>query len=157
MGDDGRELGLATRAWLATGVRRREPVDAARPARPVAEARVALVSTGGATVPGQEPFDTGKRGGPSFRPIPADADPGALRFHHPHYDTDLAREDPDCVFPLRLLRALADEGAVGEVAPTAVSMMGYVPLTRELTEETAPEIGELLQGEEVDAALLCPA
>jgi D-proline reductase (dithiol) PrdB len=156
-GHGDRELTLGARTWLRLGVRRREPVEAARLARPVGEARVAVVSTGGATLPGQEPFDTGKAGDASFREIPSGTDPSELRFHHPHYDTDLARRDPDCVFPLRLLGTLAEEGAVGEVAPTAVSMMGYVPLTRELTGETAPRIGELMQGEAVDAALLCPA
>lgn len=157
MPEDDRELTATTRAWLRVGVRRREPVAAAPLCRPLEEARVAVLSTGGATIPGQEPFDTGKSGDPSFRAVPGDVDPAELRFHHPHYDTGMARRDPDCVFPLRLLRALAAEGRVGATAPTAYSMMGYVPLTRTLVGETAPRIGELMQGEEVDAALLCPA
>lgn len=152
-----RELTLGARTWLRMGVRRRDPEEPARLAGPLSGARVALVSTGGATLPDQEPFSTGKTGDASFREIPSDTDPAGLRFDHPHYDTDLAREDPDCVFPLRLMRTLAADGVVGEPAPTAFSMMGYVPLTRELTDETAPRIGELMQGEAVDAALLCPA
>lgn len=151
------ELNLSAKAWLTLGVRRRDPVPAARLRRPLREARLALVSTGGATAPGQEPFSTGKRGDPSFRPLPSSTDPGELAFDHPHYDTSLAVEDPDCIYPVRLLRALAREGVFGELAPTACSMMGYVPVTRTLTEETAPAIGALMQGEAVDAALLCPA
>lgn len=153
----GRELEAVTRAWLALGVRRRETVAPVPLATPLPDARLALVSTGGATAPGQEPFRTGKRGDPSYRTFPSSTDPAGLRFDHPHYDTSVAVEDPDCVLPLRLLRELAEEGVVGELAPTAVSMMGYAPLTGPVEEETAPAIGELMQGEAVDAALLCPA
>lgn len=157
MSGRGRELNWVARAWLATGVRRREPVESARPGVDRGEARVAVLSTGGAVAPGQEPFDTGKTGDPTFREIPSDTPAERLRWVHPHYDTALAEEDPDCVFPLRLLRGLDREGEVGSVAPTAVSMMGYAPITRPVVEETAPAVGELMQGEEVDAALLCPA
>lgn len=157
MKDRGRDVNLATKSWLRVGVRRREPAEPVRPTPPLEQARVALLSTGGATRPDQEPFDTGKTGDPTFREIPSHADPDDLRFDHPHYDTGIAREDPDSIFPLRLLRGLAEEGRVGEVAPTAYSMMGYVPLTKPLVEETAPAVGELMQGERVDAALLCPA
>lgn len=157
MSDDDRELTATTRAWLRVGVRTREPVAAAPLRRPLGEARLGLLSTGGATLPDQEPFHTGKTGDASFRAVPSDVDPSRLRFHHPHYDTGMARRDPDCVFPLRLLHGLAAEGRLGELAPTAFSMMGYVPLTRALVGETAPGIGELMQGEGVDAALLCPA
>ena len=153
----GRELNLTARTWMKMGVRRREPVDSAAPRRPRREARVALLSTGGALAPGQEAFDTGKFGDATYRTIPADIPAGELRWAHPHYDTTLAAEDPDCIFPLRLLRELAAEGEIGSLAPTAYSMMGYAPVTRPVTEETAPAVGELMQGEEVDAALLCPA
>jgi D-proline reductase (dithiol) PrdB len=148
---------LTTRAWLKLGVRSRDRPAMVALEEPLSEARLGLVSTGGAYLASQDPFETGKRGDPSFRPIPADVEPGELRWVHPHYDTSVAREDPDVVFPLRLTAELAREGVVGGVAPTAVSMMGYVPLTRTLEGETAPAIGELMQGEEVDAALLCPA
>lgn len=152
-----RELGAVTRGWLRLGVRSREPVAPVSLARPLAESVVGVVSTGGARLEGQPPFDTGKRGDPSYREIPADVDPAELLWEHPHYDTSLARRDPDVVFPLRLMESLAGEGVVGGVGPTAVSMMGYVPLTRRLEEESAPAIGELMQGQDVDAAFLCPA
>ena len=157
MGSRGRDLNLTARTWMRMGVRRREPVESAEPGAAREEARVAVLSTGGALAPGQEPFDTGKTGDPSFREIPADLEPARLRWAHPHYDTSLAVEDPDCIFPLGLLRGLAAEGEIGSVAPTAYSMMGYAPITRPVIEETAPAVGELMQGEEVDAALLCPA
>jgi len=156
MSGRGRELNLSAKTWLRLGVRRMDPMPAAPLRRPVAEARIALLSTGGARTPDQEPFDTGKTGDPTFRAIPTDRDPDELIFEHPHYDTAIPAEDPDSVFPLRLFRRRAEEGRIGSLAPTACSMMGYVPLTRPLVTETAPAIGELMQGEEVDAALLCP-
>jgi len=152
-----RDLDPATRTWLRIGLRSREPVDRAPLRRPLSGARVAVLSTGGAVPPGREPFGTGKLGDPSFRTLPSDLDPARLSWTHPHYDTEMARRDPDAVFPLRTLAGLAEEGRIGSVAPTAYSMMGYVPLTRTLIRETAPAIGEAMQGEEVDAALLCPA
>lgn len=157
MSGRGRELNWSARAWLKTGVRRRDPVTSVEPTVPPGRARVALLSTGGAVAPGQEEFDTGKLGDPTCRPVPSDLDPAELRWTHPHYDTTLAEEDPDAIFPLRLLRSLASEGVVGSLAPTAYSMMGYAPVTRPVVEETAPAVGELMQGEEVDVALLCPA
>ncbi len=157
MSGRGRELTLGAKAWLKIGVRAHDPVAPAHLRAPLDRARLSLVSTGGATGPDQEAFATGKRGDASFRPLSSTADPDGLAFDHPHYDTSLAREDPDCILPLRLLRRLAEEGVVGELAPTVYSMMGYVPITGTLTRETAPRIGELMQGEAVDAALLCPA
>lgn len=153
----GRHLNLAARSWLKVGARTLSAV-ASSPLRvELKDARLAVVSTGGARLPDQAPFDTGKLGDPTYRAIPSGVDPDDLVWEHPHYDIVLAEEDPDCVFPLGLVRRLADEGVVGGVAPTAFSMMGYAPLTRPVVEETAPEIGEIMQGEEVDAALLCPA
>jgi D-proline reductase (dithiol) PrdB len=153
----GRDLNLAGLSWVKVGVRTL-PAVASSPLRvDLEDARLAVVSTGGARLPDQPPFDTGKLGDPTFRAIPSGVDPDDLLWEHPHYDTALAEEDPDCVFPLGLVQLLADEGVVGGGAPTAYSMMGYAPLTRRVVEETAPGIGEMMQGEEVDAALLCPA
>lgn len=153
----GRDLNLAALSWLKLGARTLPPVVSSPLGVGLEDARLAVVSTGGARLPDQASFDTGKLGDPSFRAIPSGVDSEDLVWEHPHYDTALAEEDPDCVFPLGLVRRLADEGVIGGVAPTAFSMMGYAPLTRPVVEETAPEIGELMQAEEVDAALLCPA
>lgn len=157
MSGRGRDLNLGARAWLKVGCRVLEPVASVRPGRPLERARVGLLSTGGGRLPDQEPFDTGKLGDASWRAVPSDLDPAELVWEHPHYDTSLASEDPDAIFPLPLFRNLAAEGVIGSLAPTAASMMGYAPLTRPVIQRTAPEVGELMQGEEVDVALLCPA
>lgn len=125
------------------------------PRRPLAEARVALISTAGAHLPDDPRHAGGADGDHTYRAIPADAAEVAL--HHGGYDTRRARLDPDVVFPLSLLREIADEGVIGEVAPTAYSFMGYIPHTEPLLRETGPEVARALIGDAVDLALLVPA
>ncbi|MDX1660601.1 MAG: glycine/sarcosine/betaine reductase selenoprotein B family protein [Gemmatimonadota bacterium] len=121
-----------------------------------AESRVAVLTTGGFHLADQEPFDC-DAGDPSYRAIPADAPLDALEITHTHYDTRDAREDPNILLPVDRLRELVDEGALGSLSPTQYSMMGYVPQTVALVEETAPRIVEGMRSEEVDLALLTPA
>jgi len=134
-------------------------LDEASPRRklalPLSEARVALVATAGAHLPDQSPFTLGKHGDSSFRELPADA--AELRFSHVGYDTRRARDDPDVVFPLALLRRLASEGEIGELAPRAFSFMGYIPETRQLIEQTGPEVAARLLADAVDLVLLVPS
>ena len=132
-----------------------EPSPRRRMQRPLERSRVALVATAGAHLPDQPPFDLGKSGDSSYREIPADAD--ELRLSHVGYDTRRAREDPDVVFPLSLLRRLAAEGEIGELAPRAFSFMGYIPETQQLLHETGPEVAAKLLADAVDLVLLVPS
>jgi len=129
-----------------------------RPAKPIAEWTIGLISTSGVRVPYQPPFDNvSDLGDPSFREIPADSDVRKLRFNHPGYDVRNAHADPDCVFPLDLLRRFAEEGLIGGVAARAYSLMGYVTQTDVLLEETGPAIARALTADGVDLAFLVPA
>jgi D-proline reductase (dithiol) PrdB len=123
--------------------------------RPLEQSRVALVATAGAHLPGQPAFDLGKGGDSGYREIPADAP--ELRFAHVGYDTRRADEDPDVVFPLSLLRRLAAEGEIGELAPRAFSLMGYIPETEPLLHQTGPEVARKLLADAVDLVLLVPS
>lgn len=123
--------------------------------RPVETARVALVGTAGAFMRGQPPFSLGTDGDPSFREIPADAD--AIRLAHVGYDVPRARKDPDVVFPLALLRTLAAERVIGELAPRCYSFMGYVPDTGPLLSDSGPEVARRLRADGVDLVLLVPS
>lgn len=123
--------------------------------RPLAHARVALVATAGAHLPDQPRFDLGKRGDGSYREIPADS--VELRFRHVGYDTRRAKADPDVVFPLALLRQLAAEGEIGELAPSAFSFMGYIPEPDTLLHETGPQVAAALLADAVDLVLLVPS
>lgn len=121
---------------------------------PLDRARVALVGTAGAYVPGQPRFSLGDAGDHSFREIPAGAP--RLRFSHPGFDTRLAYRDPDVAYPLALLRGLEREGRIGSLSPRAFSFMGYVPDPGPLVEGTGPEVAEALAADGVDLVLLVP-
>ena len=132
-----------------------EPSPSHRVERPLERSRIALVATAGAHLPEQPPFDLGKGGDSSYRELPADA--RELRFAHVGYDTRRADEDPDVVFPLSLLRRLAAEGEIGELAPRAFSFMGYIPETEPLLHQTGPEVARKLLADAVDLVLLVPS
>lgn len=132
-----------------------QPSPRRRLQRPLERSRVALVATAGAHLPSQPAFDLGRDGDSSYRELPADAE--ELRFAHVGYDTRRAREDPDIVFPLSLLRRLAGEGEIGELAPRAFSFMGYIPETEPLLNQTGPEVAAKLLADAVDLVLLVPS
>lgn len=118
---------------------------------PLAQARVALVSTAGVHLPDQRPMGPGGQ----VRIVPVDAPDIVLS--HEGYDTQRAARDPEVVFPVRTLQALADAGFIGSLAPTAVSTMGYVPRGHRVLERLVPPTIDRLRSEEVDLALLVPA
>lgn len=125
---------------------------------PLSDATVGLVSTSGVRVASQPAFDcVSDEGDPSYRVIPADTPTRRLRYNHAGYDVRNAYADPDCVFPLSLLRRYADEGKIGRVAARAYSLMGYITQTDVLLEETGPAIAEALAADGVDLAFLVPA
>lgn len=156
--DDSAGFDLTERAYIrAELVPHFEWLDFALPSPrtrlliPLAEARVALVSTAGAHLPDQRPMGPGGQ----LRMIPVDAP--EIVLSHEGYDVERATKDPEVVFPVRTLRALADVGFIGSLAPTAVSTMGYVPRGRRVLERLVPPTIDRLRSEEVDLALLVPA
>jgi D-proline reductase (dithiol) PrdB len=139
--------------------------------RPVADARLALVTSSGHFVAGHDPQPLGEgdmsqeeaterilefiRCEPTLSTIPVDTPLADLRVRQPGYDVRGARLDPNVVFPLERLRELESDGVIGELAPNAYSFTGACS-QRELKTKTGPRWVELLQGEELDAALLVP-
>jgi D-proline reductase (dithiol) PrdB len=134
------------------------PTRSAPLTKQITEARVALVSTSGAYLPGsQQPFDTrSELGDDSFRIIPGDAPREAIALAHAGYDTRRAAKDVDCVFPLGLLREFEARGELGAVAPRHMAFMGYVPRTARLLGEIAPAAAAVLAEDEVDLVVLVP-
>jgi D-proline reductase (dithiol) PrdB len=151
-------------AWLRATLavypwRRIDPVPGARLRRPLAECRVALVTSAGLVPPGEPPFDATVRGGDySYRVVPGDADVQALTEHQRSeaFDhTGIAR-DRNLALPLDRLRELQREGAIGGVAPRHLSFMGSITAPGRLIKRTAPEAAALLVEDAVDVALLVP-
>src|SRR3972149_8639893 len=91
---------------------------------PLAQCRLALITTGGVHLRGEPPFDmSDPEGDASFRRIPNDAAPEALAISHDYYDHRDADRDVNLVLPLAPLRAALREGWIGSATPCAYSLM----------------------------------
>lgn len=132
---------------------------AARLRVPLAEARVAVVTTAGFHAPDQPPFDPSVRGGDwSYRLLPADINLDTLCLAHKSdaFDRTGLEQDPNVALPLDRLRELAATGVIAAVAPRHVSLMGSISAPGRLVAESAPAIARYLQADQVDAVLLTP-
>jgi D-proline reductase (dithiol) PrdB len=153
------ELSLSVRLFLkAYPWRRIDPVHWAPPAKPVAESRVALVSSACFVLPGQEPFAKVAGGDSSFREVPADADVASFIDTHrsESFDHTGLQRDPNLGFPLDRLRELAAAGRVGSASPVHLSFMGSITAPGRLIRDSAPAAARRLREEGVDVALLVP-
>lgn len=139
--------------------RRIAPTPCATLRRPLADARVALVTTAGLVASGDAPFDLVVRGGdPSFRVIPTGTSSRTLTVHHRSDAFDRAglAADLDVVFPLAALERLAGDRYIGGVAPRHLSFMGSITAPGRLIRDHAPRAADLLVEDQVDVALLVP-
>ena len=92
------------------------------------------------------------RGSPTLSEIPVGTTDDQLTARHPGYDATTAQRDPGSVFPLAVLRDLADEGSIS-LAETHYAFTGATSQTR-LRKEVAPRWAERFVAEEVDGCLL---
>ncbi|MFN2375033.1 MAG: glycine/sarcosine/betaine reductase selenoprotein B family protein [Candidatus Binatia bacterium] len=134
---------------------RGQPVPWTPLAKPLSECRVALGSSGGVYVEGQEPFHF--KDDASMRVVPADTDVARLRVAHFGYPTADAERDPNCVFPLDRLRELAADGTIGELSPRAFTFMGGIYSQRRVAETLIPALVENLKEDDVDLFYIVPA
>lgn len=123
--------------------------------KPANEAVFALITTAGVHLKTQPVFDV-EAGDPTVRFIPSTAAEEDLMISHTHFDRTDADRDVNCVFPLFRLRELAANGIIGGAARTHYGLMGYIPNTTPLLEETIPEILKQLREDKVDAVILNP-
>jgi hypothetical protein len=134
--------------------------------RRLADARIALLTSAGLSVVGeQEPFDGNREraepewGDPTWRAIPAAAvtTPGTLGMMHLHVNNDDVLEDPNIALPAGALAELVDEGTVGAATDEHVSVMGYQRAgLDEWRTRTAPEIAARLRDHGADGVVLAP-
>lgn len=123
--------------------------------RPLREAKVALISTGGVYIKGQqEPFNTD--GDASYRIIPKDISKEMLGVAHTHYDTSGALKDINVIFPYERMKELEEEGVIGSFADSNYGFMGYITgeLVSSLTGESGTEVARRLKKDGVDAVLI---
>jgi D-proline reductase (dithiol) PrdB len=154
------DLSLKNRLFMATyRYRALEPVPFATPARPLTEARVALVTTGAVYAPGQPPFDERLKGGDvSFREIEGGVDVSTLGIAHRSdaFDQTGFQKDRNLGFPLDRLREMAACGEIGLLNARHLSFMGSISAPGRLISETAPRAADLLATDGVDVAFLVP-
>jgi len=127
--------------------------------KPLAESRLAVVSSAGFVPPDAQPFDTNARGGDtSFRVVTRDTEVSSLIDcqRSESYDHSGVRADPNLAFPLDRARELVEHGRVGSITSRHLSFSGSITAPGRLIRDTAPEAAALLVKDEVDVALLVP-
>ncbi|HMF58196.1 MAG TPA: glycine/sarcosine/betaine reductase selenoprotein B family protein [Pyrinomonadaceae bacterium] len=117
---------------------------------------IAIVTAGGVHLREQDSFNIADElGDLGFRIIPPDVDSRDLMVTHHHYDHRDADRDINVVFPIDVLRDLAEEGFIGGVARKHVGYMGYTMQLKAMYEGTAPEIAnEIDRGSRANAVVL---
>ena len=123
------------------------------PTKPLADMRIALITTAGLHRRGESAFEFADA---TFRPIAGD-DAGQLVMSHSsaNFDRSGFAEDVNLVFPIDRLRDLAQTGVIGSVADFHYSFMG-AGLEPPAYEDSAGQVAVLLQQDEVDAVFLTP-
>src|ERR1700720_2218604 len=118
---------------------------------PLAERRVAIVSSAGLVVRGERPF-RGREA--DYRVIPSTTRPDELLCSHIsiNFDRTGFQEDWNVVFPLDRINELAAAGAIGSVAATHYSFMGATDPVQMV--DGAKEVAGKLKADNVDAVLL---
>jgi D-proline reductase (dithiol) PrdB len=154
------ELSLRDRLLLAAYPWRTvDPPAWTQPLRPLAEARVAIVTSAGFYRPGRDlPFRSMPGGDTSLRVVPVDTpldELGLGQVSH-SFDREALIADPASALPIPHLRALATAARIGSVAPRHVSINGSILAPGRLVKETGPIAAEILAQDQVDLALFVP-
>lgn len=139
--------------------------------KPVSEARLALLTSSGHFVDGQDPRPFGVenmsqeeavqrivsflRTAPELSEIPLDTPPERLRVRHPGYDIRGSQADPNVSFPLYQLLSLAEDGVIGGLVDPAYSFVGAAAQTP-LLREQGPQWVQRIQRQGADGAILVP-
>ncbi|MXV75247.1 hypothetical protein F4Z99_13370 [Candidatus Poribacteria bacterium] len=121
--------------------------------------RVALITTAGLHRPEQTPYNDKIIGGDcSYREIPNTIETQLLALGHRSkaFDASGTESDINLVFPLDRFRELENEGKIGSLNDRHFSFMGSITKPKWLIEKTAPEVGQLLQADDVDVVFLTP-
>lgn len=154
------EFSLKVRLFLkAYPWRRIDPVPWTPLRKPLSECRLALISTAGFILPGQEPFEANLAGGDgSFREIPATVDVSTLIDAHRSQSFDHAGmdSDPNLAFPVDRARELVASGRIGSLNHRHLSFMGSITAPGRLIRDHAPGAARRLREDGVDIALLVP-
>jgi D-proline reductase (dithiol) PrdB len=146
---------VTRQAWLNFPVLEHQDAPFVRPARPLRESRVALVTTAGVHLRGDRPFASSDQ---TFRVIPSSSPAMAIVQSHSSigFDRTAFMRDVNISFPVDRLRELRDAGEIGSLATDFYSFMGGARAPRTMERETGPEVARRLLADGVDVVLLTP-
>ena len=119
---------------------------------PMAEARVALITTAALHRPDE---DTIGGGDPSFRVI-GGTGPLVLGHGSPNFDRSGWLADPNVILPVDRLAELAHQGRIGSVAARHLSFAGNQPdaVLATILLDSGPAAAEVLREDGVQVALI---
>jgi D-proline reductase (dithiol) PrdB len=120
---------------------------------PLAQRRVAIISSAALIRRGDKPFPVGSA---EFRSLPSGQDGAEILISHVSINFDRAgfQRDLNTVYPIDRLRELASEGLIGSVASQHFTMMGSTDPTTMIG--AADQIAAALHADKVNAVVLTP-
>ena len=121
---------------------------------PLAEARVAIVTSAALHRPDDEQFTQGDT---TYRALDRGDRDLVLGHWSPNFDRSGFQVDLNVVYPIDRLEELAADGVIGDVAPRHFAFAGNQPDTvSELRLDTGPACAAELGADDVDVVLLTP-
>ncbi|MGI9524340.1 MAG: glycine/sarcosine/betaine reductase selenoprotein B family protein [Hyphomicrobiaceae bacterium] len=122
-------------------------------AKPITEARVAIVSTAGLQRRGDRPFSVNSA---DFRLLPSDTPAADLEMSHIsiNFDRSGFQQDHNIALPIDRLNEFASQGKIGSVAAIHYSFMGATHPDK--LERAASQLARVLKQDGVDSVLLVP-
>ena len=122
----------------------------------LSKASISIVTAAGVHGKDQEPFSIGHDlGDLTYRVMDESVTGADVMVTHDHYDHTDADQDVNVVFPIDVLRGLADEGFIGGIARKHIGYMGYTMRLKDMYEQTAVQIAdEIDKGSRADIVLL---
>jgi len=122
--------------------------------KPIAQSTVGVFTSCGARLPHQEPLKV--TNDLTYRLLPREVPLSDLVIDHETPVRVWALQDLNVAYPRDRMIELEAEGAIGRLAPRAVSMVGSIAQYTELVTETVPKIKREFDEQGVDLAFLFP-
>ena len=127
--------------------------------KPLSESRVALVTSAGLHLRGDQPFITDTQGGDSsYRVIPRGTAAADIIQSHVSigFDHTSIYRDINVTYPIDRLEELREQGVIGSLADNNYSFMGALRDGSRVANETGPEVARQMLDEGVEVAFLTP-
>ncbi|MEE9443556.1 MAG: glycine/sarcosine/betaine reductase selenoprotein B family protein [candidate division Zixibacteria bacterium] len=143
----------------------------ARPAKPVSQMKLTLLTSTGHFARGDDPEPLGRKNmtqeeaiktigetiklQPELSKIPFDISEKDIMVRHAGYDIRGARANSNVCFPYKLLNRLHNESVIGSLSQYAYSFVGACSQLL-LNQKSVPEWTKAFQDEEIEAVIIIP-